>query len=84
LSKSIRNDNCNLSGTGSTFTQEYKTIVYPFDMYEIVVKISQDGKFIGIEEVRVNKSFRDYKNKGTFQPIFSEIETAPQNTEYSE
>jgi len=51
-------------GTGSHDTpMDYKIIVYPFDKYEIVVKVSHDNKFIEILEVRINKDFRSYKQK---------------------
>lgn len=40
-----------------------REVVYPFGHYEIVVSVSDEGKFVGIVEVRVNKDFRDYKQK---------------------
>jgi len=67
-------------GTGSN-TPKYTTIVYPFDMYEIVVKLTIDGKFVSIEEVRVNKDFRTYKNKTQQQTIFAEINELPTETQ---
>jgi len=52
------------SGTHSHGPPEsYVTQVYPFDKYLITVKLSLDGRFIGIEEVQINKDFRSYKQK---------------------
>ena len=62
-------------GTGRDST-EYTTKVYPFEMFEIVVKLTLDGKFVGIEEVRVNKDFRSYKNQ-TPQRIFAHVDELP-------
>jgi len=51
-------------GTGShDIPVDYKLIVYPFDKYEITVKVSPDNKFIEILEVKINKDFRSYKQK---------------------
>jgi hypothetical protein len=49
-------------GTGST-PKEYVTRIYPFDKYIIVVKLTVDGRFVGIEEVRVNKDFRSFQQR---------------------
>lgn len=52
------------NGTGSaSIADEFVRIVYPFEKYEIVVKLTPDRKFVGIEEVRVNKDFRSFKQK---------------------
>ena len=40
---------------------EKKTVL--FEKYEIIVELTSDGKFIGIEEVRINKDFRDYAHR---------------------
>lgn len=62
-------------GTGSD-SSEYKTLVYPFEMFEIVVKLTLDGKFVGIEEIRINKDFRSYKTQSP-QRIFAEVDELP-------
>ena len=62
-------------GTGSD-SSEYVTVLYPFEMFEIVVKLTLDGKFVGIEEIRINKDFRSYKNK-TPQRIFADVDELP-------
>lgn len=62
-------------GTGSDST-EYKTIIYPFAMFEIIVKLTLDGKFVSIEGIRINKDFRSYKNQ-TPQRIFADIDEFP-------
>lgn len=53
------------SGTGSHkfATESYITRICPFKQYLIIVKLTTDGRFVGIEEVRVNKDFRSYKQK---------------------
>ena len=63
-------------GTGSASAKEYVIKVCPFEKYEIVVKLTSDGRFIGIEEVRVNKDFRSHR-QGTSQRIFEYIEEYP-------
>lgn len=62
-------------GTGSD-SSEYVTVLYPFEMFEIIVKLTLDGKFVGIEEIRINKDFRSYKNK-TPQSIFAHVDELP-------
>jgi len=50
--------------TGShDVTEDYKIIVYPFDKYEITIKLSPNNEFIEILEVKVNKDFLSYKQK---------------------
>jgi hypothetical protein len=52
--------------TGSHYVPTpYKTIVYPFDKYEITVKLSQNNEFLGIVEIKVNKDFLSFKEKTT-------------------
>jgi len=40
-----------------------RIIVYPFGPYEVLMKLSLTGEFIEIIEIRVNKDFRDFKQK---------------------
>ena len=48
-------------GTGSLdIDDDTVSVVYPLDRYEITVKLTRDGRFLGIEEVRVNKHFLDH------------------------
>ena len=55
-------------GTGShDEPDDYKTIVYPFDKYQITVKLTQTNEFIGITEVKINKEFLSYKQKTSSQ-----------------
>lgn len=53
---------------------DYKRKVIPFQKYEIVVDLTSDGRFIGIEEVRINKDFRDY-GQITRQKAFEYIDS---------
>lgn len=51
-------------GTGSPdFPIEYKDVVYPFDKYEIKVRLTPNNEFIGIVEVKINKDFVSYKQR---------------------
>lgn len=66
--KNDYNDENNQSiytSTGSFEIPKYKIIIYPFDKYEITIKLSEDNKFIEILEVKVNKDFISYKQKIT-------------------
>lgn len=40
-----------------------KIVVYPFGPYEVLIKLSLTGEFIEIIEVRLNKDFRNFKQK---------------------
>jgi hypothetical protein len=51
-------------GTGSHAPDEEAiSVVYPFDRYMITVKLTPDGRFLGIEEVAISKDFLDYAQK---------------------
>jgi hypothetical protein len=51
-------------GTGGyDISNDYKTIIYPFDKYQIKIKLTQDNKFIGITEIKINKDFLSHKQK---------------------
>jgi hypothetical protein len=52
------------AGTGSHEPLEsFTTVDYPFDRYTVRVQLSEDGKFIGIVEIRLNTDFMDYRQK---------------------
>ena len=38
-------------------------IVYPFGPYEILIRLSQDGQFIEVVELRINKDFLSYSQR---------------------
>ena len=63
-------------GTGNKPDDNYISIIYPFEMYEITVKLSPDGKFMGIEEVQINKDFRSF-NQIRQKEIFTYVEEMP-------
>ena len=63
------------TGTGSD-SNEFILITYPFEKYEIVVKLSPDRKFLGIDEVRINKDFRSYRQQ-TSQEVFATADELP-------
>ena len=53
-------------GTGShEDLEDYKIIIYPFDKYQIKIKLTHTNKFIEIMEIKVNKEFLSYKQKLT-------------------
>lgn len=37
-----------------------QSIIYPIGKYEVKVRLSADGHFLAIDEVRINKSFINY------------------------
>lgn len=50
-------------GTGGLPSEDFKEIVYPFDKYEITVKLTPNNEFIAITEVKVKTDFMSYKEK---------------------
>ena len=55
-------------GTGThDEPNDHKIIVYPFDKYQIKVKLTPANEFIGIIEVKINKEFLSHKQKITRQ-----------------
>ena len=51
-------------GTGSHgYGDDYKIISYPFDKYQIKIKLSSSNEFIEIVEVKINKEFLSHKQK---------------------
>ena len=53
-------------GTGGyDLPDDYKIIIYPFDKYEIKIKLTPSNEFIGIIEIKVNKEFLSHKQKIT-------------------
>ena len=66
LIKDIDYDILKQQGTGSIqLDREFKIINYPFDKYIIKIKLSLKNEFIGIEEIKINKSFISYTHKTT-------------------
>ena len=57
-------NNLKKQGTGShDLPDDYKIILYPFDKYQITIKLTLSNEFIGITEVKINKDFLSYKQK---------------------
>lgn len=46
---------------------DFKILLYPFDKYQIKVKLTPTNEFIGIVEVKFNKDFLSYKQKTTLR-----------------
>lgn len=61
------------TGTGSSgLTNDFRQIKYNFQNYEILVRLTQDGQFLSIDEVRVadnNRVFRQNVVKKEFSYI---------------
>jgi hypothetical protein len=52
------------SSTGShQHDNNYKEIIYPFGKYEVKVVVDEYGKFLGINEIKINKDFRSIQQK---------------------
>lgn len=57
-------NNLKKKGTGShDLIEDYKIINYPFDKYQIKVKLTPNNEFIGIIEIKINKEFLSHKQK---------------------
>ena len=54
-------------GTGSHYgideLEGYKTITYPFEQYQIKIKLTPSNEFVGITEVKLNKDFLSHKQR---------------------
>lgn len=57
---------------------DYKIIDYPFDRYQIKVKLTPTNEFIGIIEVKINKDFLSHKQKITSQGFHDVDEFYPE------
>jgi hypothetical protein len=55
-------DEMNKSSTGN-YHNDVIELTYPFEKYEIKVLVDSYGKFIGINEIKINKDFRSLKQK---------------------
>ncbi len=45
--------------------EECKTIIFPFDRYEINVQLGSNNEFIGVVGVKLNKDFAEYEKDRT-------------------
>lgn len=53
----------NVNTTGDHQDENFKIIAYPFEKYEVKIKLSIDNKFLGIMEIKLNKDFLSFKQK---------------------
>ena len=51
------------NSTGSTSVEKTKLISYPIDKFIVKVILTENDKFVGIEEISINKEFLDLKQK---------------------
>ena len=51
-------------GTGSSGdAEEYRTMVYPFDKYEVTIVLNSKNEFVDITEIKLNKEFVSFKQR---------------------
>ncbi|HII93180.1 MAG TPA: hypothetical protein HA262_13780 [Methanosarcina sp.] len=43
--------------------EHYKTVVFPFDRYEIDVQLGSNNEFIGVVGVKLNTNFAEYERE---------------------
>lgn len=55
--------------TGIPTENEFMYLMTKFDNYKILVKLTLDGRFVGIEEVRIDTDFRTLKDRTSPSPI---------------
>lgn len=46
---------------------DYRYINYKLDMYEVKIKLTLDNRFVGVEEVKINKEFLSNKEKAAIK-----------------
>jgi hypothetical protein len=62
-------------GTGSSgVAEEFRTIVYPFDKYEVKIVLNSKNEFVDIIEIKLNKDFRSFKQKARLKSAVDEGE----------
>lgn len=49
--------------TGSPTARKYKIVVYPFEQYELKLKLTPNNEFIEVLEIKLNKDFLSHKQK---------------------
>lgn len=62
----VENDNTEdytTSATGESDKEEFTSIIYPFDRFEIKVKLTKSGKFVEITSVKINKDFLSHAQR---------------------
>jgi len=61
-----RFDNITATGGIASTPEEiggHRVIIYPIGPYEVFIKVSEDGKFIEVFKIRINKDFRSYHQR---------------------
>jgi hypothetical protein len=56
----MENENQDVTGNNKP---EYKTVIIPFNKYEVKVKLTLDNAFVGIEEISINESFIKFQQE---------------------
>lgn len=64
-----------LGGTGSAEEPAgFRIISYPFDKYEVKIVLNDKNEFVEIAEIKINKDFLSYKQKGRLKALPDEGE----------
>lgn len=52
-----------ISFTGSIASGNFKVIIFPFNQYELKIKLTAENKFVEVLEVKINKDFLSHQQK---------------------
>jgi hypothetical protein len=66
--RKIEHDYNKIKNTGTGGLEEaenYRIIMFPFEKYEIKIKLTPNNEFVEVIEVKINKDFLSYKQKAT-------------------
>ena len=48
---------------GGGISKPHRTVVYPFGIYEVTIRLGDSNEFLGIVEVKADKDFIAFKQK---------------------
>lgn len=52
-----------LSTTSSPASGAYKIIIFPFEQYELTIRLTLGNEFVDVLEIKVNKDFLSHQQK---------------------
>jgi len=64
--------------TGANYEDNKSIVVLPFDKYRVEIKISPDGKFLGINGISLDENFLLFERKKHFRDLFRLDEEFPE------
>lgn len=47
----------------STYPATSRQVVVPFGSYDVVIRVTEDGRLLGIDEIRVRKDFLSHEQR---------------------